>query len=281
MRVPPFHPFRDGPPLFLPRLRPIDAAKWLNPDTEAEVWLADKHALMRKERDAVFASLADTEAAQAECLALVQASVSASTLPRPFPTALERAASLVSDDIALLRRSETDGQWRLCAASLCAPTFWRLSEGLGKPLGGLHRPVPSGDPVLAGRISRIFDNLPPDQVLERFNWTVQVSNQRFTPTQVPLKHLAQQTPVADAESLLHLRVERQTIRRLPHSGAMIFTIRICVDPLIAALQTFEDLAAFAAAWRSLGADERDYKGWPAYEAHVSALLASLHKRTLH
>lgn len=283
-RVPPFLPFRDGPPLFLPRLRPIPPERWLSPDTEATLWLSEKRRLMIDRREQVFSRLHGTAAAEQECLELVEARPDdPAGLPSPSPpealSPLERAAWQVSDDLLLLRR-EADGEWRLCAASLCAPTFWQLGHGMGRSLGGLHAPVPGGDPGLSGRIGRIFDNVIAGHVLERFNWTVQAGAGRFTPSQTPLKQLAADTPPGDAASVLHLRVERQTIRKLAASGLMLFTIRICVDPLVMALCTREDIAAFAAAWRALGEPERDYKGWPAYEHLVSALLVALAGRTL-
>ena len=63
-------------------------------------------------------------------------------------------------------------------------------------------------------------------------------------------------------------MERQTITRLPGAGAVLFTIRVCLDP-VAALEP-EDRRALASAWRGLGPDGRAYKGWAALEALVEA-----------
>jgi len=263
----PWRPYRDGPPAFAPKLRPIPEAHWLHRDTEAAAWLAPKRALMRERRAEVFATAPGIEAAEAELAAHIGLR---DAVAFDWPTALEAAASTVSDDLVLLTPAP-DGRWCLRAASLCAPTFWRLAEGVGQTLNGLHGPVPGGDPGLAGRIGRVFDNLQPGTVLERFNWTVQAGGERFTPSQAPLKARAQAAvgQIA-ARQLLHLRVERQTIRKLPVSGAVVFSIRVAVDPLTDVLDTLAEVAAFRAAWAGLSEAERAYKGWPAYEHLVAA-----------
>ena len=121
----------------------------------------------------------------------------------------------------------------------------------------------------------MFDALRPGQVLERFNWTVQAGPARFTPDAAPLKALAAATPDTDALDVLHLRVERQTISKLPASGLLLFTIRIAVDPLSAALSSPERGEAFRAAWEGTDAALAAYKGWPAYDRLVRAALERL------
>jgi Haem-dependent oxidative N-demethylase, alpha subunit-like len=268
MRTPPYLPFLDGPPGIAPGLKPIAPEAWLLPDTEAAAWLAPKRDLMRTRRSEVFAAQeAEAEMAEAATAVLAVAGPAAGD----WPTPLEAAASTVSDDLCLMVR-DTEGLWRLKAASLCAPTFWRLEDKIGQPLAGLHAPVPGGDPGLAARISRIFDGLQQGRVLERFNWTVQAGSERFTPGSGPLKGLATTTPDAAALDVLHLRVERQTIQKLPETGALLFTIRIVIDPLCAALLTPRHVEAFTAAWQGVDPAMHRYKGWPAYDRLVGAAL---------
>ncbi|MEZ5997614.1 MAG: DUF3445 domain-containing protein [Hyphomonas sp.] len=271
MRRPPHLPFLDGPASLSPGLKPIPAERLIAPDTEAEAWLPEKRQIMKAHREEVFASrLPEDQLAEAEAIVTSHLPPSDET----WPTPLERAAARVSDDLCLLERG-ADELWRLEAASLCAPTFWLLSEKLGQPLGGLHGPVPGANPSLVSRISRMFDAIRPGQVLERFNWTVQAGDARFTPRSAPLKALAAETPDAAALDLLHLRVERQTISKLPVSGLLLFTIRIVVDPLSAALDTPEHIAAFRAAWETTDPALADYKGWPHYDRLVNAALRRL------
>ena len=234
MRAPPYLPFLSGPASLVPGLKPIAAENLIAPDTEADAWLPEKRQIMKDRRDEVFFSALPDEMLEEAANHVTQ------HLPpsdEDWPTPLEAASARVSDDLCLLQRGE-DGLWRLEAASLVAPTFWLLAEKAGQPLGGLHEPVPGANPGLVSRIARMFDALRPGQVLERFNWTVQAGNARFTPSAAPLKALAAATPEEAALDVLHLRVERQTISKLPETGLLLFTIRIAVDPLVAALVGF-------------------------------------------
>lgn len=266
VRRPPYLPFLSGPLSLAPGLKPIDPESWLAPDTEAHV-LEDKRALMRSQRADVFA----LDAPESR-MAPVAEQVSGSPEKCDWPTALEAAAATVSDDICVLMR-DADGLWRLRAASLCAPTFWRLSEKIGEPLSGLHNPVPGANPGMVGRIHRMFDALRPGQVLERFNWTVQPGADRFTPDQAPLKAKAAALPDDGALDALWFRVERQTISKLEATGDVIFTIRVAIDPLRAVLSEAEHAEAFRAAWDGIDPVLAEYKGWPHYQRLVRAALA--------
>ncbi len=267
VRRPPYLPFLSGPLSLAPGLKPIELESWLAPDTEAHV-LEDKRLLMRSHRPDVLAlDLPERELAPVAELVLGGRAPAAGR----WLSVLEAAAATVSDDICVLMR-DADGVWRLRAASLCAPTFWRLSEKIGEPLSGLHNPVPGANPGMVGRIHRMFDALRTDQVLERFNWTVQPGPDRFTPDQAPFKAKAAQLPEEGALDALWLRVERQTIRKM-QSGAMIFTIRVAIDPLRAALPDAAHAEAFRAAWDGIEPALAEYKGWPHYQRLVRAALA--------
>ena len=228
---PPYLPFLGGPPQFAVGLAPIAAAAWIDPDTETHV-LAEKRALVAARRGDVFRETEGSAPAQQEAADLIAAARALRA------TTFIDAGLIVSDDLCIME--ERGGAWRLTAALLCAPSFWSLAENIGGPLAHLHAPVPDrlgpeGTQGLPARIARMFTALPADQILERFNWTVQAGAERFTPSSDPLIARANAATPDAAGDLLHLRVERQTIRRLPHTGAILFTIRICIDPLRDAL----------------------------------------------
>ncbi len=270
MRTPPYLPFLNGPLSLAPGLKPIAPEAWLTPDTEAGTWLPEKRAVMRDHRSEVYGARDGSEMAALELASAVHAA--AGPGEGAWASALEGAASAVSDDLCVLIK-DAEGLWRLEAASLCAPTFWRLADKLGEPLGGLHGPVPGANPGMVGRIHRMFDAIQPGQMLERFNWTVQPGTARFTPSQAPFKEIAATLPAEGALDALWLRVERQTISKLPVSGAVVFTIRPVIDPLRAALPDAVHVEAFRAAWEGTDPVLADYKGWPHYERLVRAALA--------
>lgn len=245
-------------PQFEPDLRPIPCSDWLTPDREADVWLRDKCLILKMMRANVAGGDLNGPAAE-ETLRMIMAETG-ETPRQKMPTALEEAASIVSDDLCLLSE-EQPGDWRLIAGVLCAPTYWTLPERIGLDLGGLHAPVPGGDPALATRVARVFTGLKPDTVLERFNWTVQASEKRYTPDR----------PSARGKRIddLHLRVERQTLRKLPVTGAVVFAIRVSVDPLIPMLAEPMTREAFEDAWLGASPTVRRYKHWQDLETLVA------------
>jgi hypothetical protein len=138
------------------------------------------------------------------------------------------------------------------------------------------RPAPAGNPSAYSRIrtgtrndeliSRMFDRL--HQPVLRFNWSIQAGNALYH----PLSHegrveRAETRPSrfddADLNASAFIRVERQTLRKLPVSGDILFTIRIYLDPLgwIARHPDRAKVAAsFAAQLKTLNIEQLDYKG---------------------
>jgi dimethylamine monooxygenase subunit A len=270
-RTPPHLPFLTGPPDFTVGLRPIDPQDWLLPDWEADC-LPEKRALIAQQREAVFRC---TQGAQPLCTEAAD-SVGAH-LHIAAGGDLVAAAVAVSDDLVVMAPAP-DGGYRAVAAVLCAPTYFSAQEAIGKDLFGLHAPVPDrladGAPGLGRRIGRVFSGLQPNQVLERFNWTLQPGPARYTPSSGPLMAIADTADAADALALLHLRVERQTIRKLPQTGAVLFTIRISLDPLSAVFAVDGAKAALVSAWANAPAYVRSYKRWPRMERLMRAAVAT-------
>ncbi|WP_157893531.1 heme-dependent oxidative N-demethylase subunit alpha family protein [Aquidulcibacter paucihalophilus] len=260
-------PFEHGPPCFDVGLAPIEPHAWLMPDDQSH-WIGPKNQLMDAEPDAVFASITGSMPGQIEAAALVASACGQSIDPGEPP--LFAASRLVSDDLVLMEMR--DGAWTNTALCLCSPTFFSAHEAIGKSLFGLHRPVPGGDPGLGGRISRVFSLLRDELVLERHNWTVQWRDARYTPNGGPLRAAAAAAGLEEGREALHVRVERQTIRRLPESGAVLFTIRIRLYRLADLLGESELAQAFQQAWHEAGPEVRAYKKWESLERHVAALL---------
>lgn len=273
-------PYDGSSKLFQIGLKPLDPAEWIDVDERLEAQLAAKGAILAREPDAVFKAERGTESAQAELLALLLAH-----LPERFPGTYRRdgdsmlvgpdravalaapepplltAARLVQDDLILLRR---DAQaWRVVAGFLAFPSSWSLADKIGRPMHEVHGPVPGFG---AGSrpnelIGRMFDNLRPEQPVIRWNWSLYGDDE--------LRHTGEADPEArrfgsgERAEPVFLRVERQTLRRLPVSGDIVFTVRIHVDPL-EALERQPDgariAAAVAAQLDALTPEQLDYKG---------------------
>ncbi len=188
------------------------------------------------------------------------------------------AANLVADDLVLMRKYASG--WRLVAASLCFPSSWTLSEKFGRPLQQIHNPVPGfGEGTrTADVIQRIFDNLRPGQPVVRWNWSLQSDRTLYKPlssTQRDERAVAKPPRFAHGAASAFIRVERQTLRKLPISGDIVFTIRINLDPMLA-LEAHPDrprlAAGLAAQLSELTSAQLDYKG---FNADRDRLVADL------
>lgn len=247
-------------------LRPVSAAGWLE-GGEADP-AARKDPLFATHPAAVWAETEGSRPAQAEVLDMVAGAIGAPVDPDGRPPLLA-AARAVADDLCLMERR--DGAWRLTALSLCAGSFFTASEVIGRSLAELHAPVTGFQQRLLTRVTRIFDGLREDLVLERRNWSLVSAPDLFLPDPKPMRAVIGAIDPARAAESLCIRVERQTLRRLPRTGGVLFTIRVWVDPLSAIAADPGRLSRFADAWRTAHPDFRAYKKLELYDdlvAHV-------------
>lgn len=258
-----------GPPGFGIGLRRIDRADWLE-GGEPRPWRR-KDALQARVPHRVWGEVEGSRPGQAEAAGLVAGALGI-RLPGPGLPPLLRAARRVPDDLVLMERR--DGDWAVSALSLCAGSFFTADEALGRSLEALHGPVPGFRESLLLRVRRIFDNLPAGAVLERRNWTVTALADLHAPEAAAARALAARRRRDGAGRGFFLRCERQTLRRLPDTGGVLFTIRVHLSPLQALTAHPRALSAFARAWAEAPADFRRYKGLSAVAQGVEAFLSA-------
>lgn len=278
-------PYERGAGPFNIALRPAPLGAWTEPDAALADDVAAKIRLHRARPQSIFVEEPTSRAAQTEIWTLLTAHLLAEHPDRYAATAgggvqiraigedvalkpgeppLWAAARLVQEDLLVMARS-TEGRWRLVAGALAFPSSWSLREKFSRPLDEIHTTVPGFGPGArnATVIDRVFDRLQPDQLVERFNWSIYPDDRLDhpigldAPTDRPTKHdwRVAETPF--------LRIERQTLRKLPDSGAILFTVRIHLDPL-ARLERHPDAARLAAglaqALAALTPPQLAYKG---------------------
>ncbi len=179
---------------------------------------------------------------------------------------------LVPDDLCLMER---DGEsYRLTAACVCSPSYWRLTEKIGRTLDGIHGPVPTLNDKLGVTMLQFFDRLPDGAVFERRNWLIHTSAELYHPQSDPWPTVA----ATDATGLV-VRSERQTLRRLDPT-TVVFTIRVSCHPL-AEIVSYRDAARdLLTALESKDEAERSATGYRFFGPAVVAFLNSVSGGTM-
>lgn len=250
----PVRPWAEAHTWRLPGVAPVAPGEWLVVDDVYGAQMALRERLLADRRDAVLREAPSAAPAAAELLDAVLAEIVSKpgyrvgagavdcpdgrrvALDRTRP--LETAARLVQEDLVLMEKRPGEAEHVLTAAVLCFPASWSLEEKFLRPLTGIHVPVESYDPDVARRVQRLFDGIQPGRPLGRANALVYADPALHQP-----RREAEGRARAGAGARW-LRVERQTLTRLPATRAVVFAIHTYVMPF--ARLSSEDRAVFAA-----------------------------------
>jgi len=250
----------------------LPEAEWFEIDSRYAEETAERRRLLAAARDDVFAALATSDRARAETLVVVLKALTehhpswfdrdekqvrnhltGETWKVSAIDPLELAGRLVQEDLCIIQ----DGVFT--AAVLCFPSRWRLLEKLGKPLAAVHGSVPLYADRLAGPVDRLFRHMKTGHIVSRRNWALVDDPALFQPEGKWRLDPNPDITMDNAGQRVFLRVERQTLRRLPATGALLFGIRVHVYPLATVIDGPERAAQLAAAVRALPEDIQRYK----------------------
>jgi hypothetical protein len=277
-------------------LMALKPERWIEIDRHYVRDTAEKARLLRERPEAVFAALPEAAEASRELRdRLVDHLVA--TFPERFRLEsgilseretgarhalddelhpLDLAGRLVQEDLCLMQPGPEG--YRLTAASLCFPTRWRLAEKLGRPMAQIHTPVPFYAEKLERPVDRFFERLKPDKPVWRLNWSLTDDPALHQPTGHSRPDVNGDIDGESAGTRIFLRVERQTLLRLPDSGAICFGIRIHQNPLRDLEDEPENAARLAAAVRELPDEVLYYKSVKPFQAPLLAYLDRLAAR---
>jgi hypothetical protein len=226
----------------LPGTTPVASDAWLSVDDAHAAQMAERDRLIAERPSEVMAGVPGSEEAQAELLDTLLDALAArkdyaaegAALRRPDGrlVAIDRGAPLatlgrlVQEDLCLLDKPAGADEHVLTAAVLCFPAMWTLAEKIGRPLVAIHRPVPDYDAGLAARVQRLFDGLRPveagGRILMRMN-----ALDHPSPALFQTRREAEPREQGRGAGGF-LRIERQCLRKLPRTGAVVFSIHTTV-----------------------------------------------------
>ncbi|KAF8842564.1 hypothetical protein BDN67DRAFT_899178 [Paxillus ammoniavirescens] len=155
----------------------------------------------------------------------------------------------VPEDFLITQEDPDTGLYVLRAAVSCSAVGWNIGQKMGRPLHQIHGPVPDYKEKMAfsmdrQRTSLAFVDLVPNQVLHRFfsklpcdkpiqrgSWGLEVGEPLFVQT-AEAEWSVRQTQDPDLSlSNIYLRVDWQTLRRMPKSRAIVFNFKALFTPV--------------------------------------------------
>lgn len=282
MPLPKYTPYLNGEGGVKIGLSPISEFEWLDIDDKFEEEINLKKNLLKDSREEVLQINNQVKTEQAEVLDTVLKYLKSFHSDKykinndsvfiesskdfyrfdQFDNPIELASLLIQEDLVLM--SSKNSKFYLTAASLSAPSHWSLVEKFSKSLMDLHEGVPSYKESIGQRVDEIFDKLPSERILERFNWSIYDNPKLFQPVNSKPNVKFTETEA----SKLFMRVERQTIRKLPLSDSVLFTIRVYVDPILSLLEDKRLLESLQLALENLTDPMKKYKSIDQFEVNL-------------
>ncbi|MGZ3457443.1 MAG: heme-dependent oxidative N-demethylase family protein [Archangium sp.] len=149
----------------------------------------------------------------------------------------------------------------MVAGQLCFPSMWCLEEKLGRSMLDIHAPVPRFGAQLGAATLRLMAGLKAGRSVTRVNWAITVTDRLdLEPWSFPeWRHLFEGITASNAGERCFLRLERQTLSLMPHTGAILFTIHTYRAPLAAEVEDPARRRRLANVLRTVPPDTGTYK----------------------
>ena len=303
----PYRPFRYGPRYFVTMgLRSLPSwSDWIELDNHYPRFHADKQRRIAERGDRCCQTAPEAYDGAIELLQELMR-----YLPARYPTLFKRtdvgmdnvwsgesfniverplkedpmrmAARMVQDDLAIMFE-KPDGQYYLLAGAILLAGFWRLEDKFGMPLSEIHTSgdVPQFREKLEKGMVNFFRRIKPEDPVLRNNYFLQVDDQLAWSHSIGSED-SDEVSWGTAEknkAIEHhfFRSERQSLRRLPRSGGVVFTIRTYFHPITEIAEEDYVPGRLASAVRSWGEDVSRYKGRERYQDVLLEYLDRKHQ----
>ncbi|KAL0947361.1 hypothetical protein HGRIS_013478 [Hohenbuehelia grisea] len=136
----------------------------------------------------------------------------------------------VPEDFLLVEENEKTGLYEMRAGVACSALGWNVAEKIGRPMKEIHGAVPDYKKIEFS-VDRFFTKLACDKPIQRGSWGLEIGQPVFLQPDDPHWRLRDiQKPDLRVEEI-YLRVDWQTLRRLPRSNAIVFNYKVLFTPM--------------------------------------------------
>ncbi|BEI93113.1 uncharacterized protein CcaverHIS019_0507410 [Cutaneotrichosporon cavernicola] len=149
---------------------------------------------------------------------------------RAAEAALVGLGETIEEDLFFLQKV---GDTHQCVAfSCCFPSGFDPSEKLGLGLSAIHDPVPNYERI-GPSMERFFSKMEVGKPFRRLNWSVQTHNELYNNGS---NHIHEDEDISNLQAKVdinttNLRVEMQTLTRLPKTNALLFSFKTYLTPM--------------------------------------------------
>ncbi|KAL2868533.1 heme-dependent oxidative N-demethylase family protein [Aspergillus lucknowensis] len=144
---------------------------------------------------------------------------------------LEIIMDNVPEDFGIMLRDNKTGNYFLRAGVICSAMGWNVASKIGLQLHQIHDPIPDYKEKMQFSMDRFFTKMPVDKPIQRGSWGLEIGQPLYMPAGDPHEKLRTfQDPNLKLEDC-YLRVDWQTLRRLPLSGAVVFNFKALFTPV--------------------------------------------------
>ncbi|KAJ5609331.1 hypothetical protein N7528_009898 [Penicillium herquei] len=246
----PYRPFRWAYHQTM-SLTKLETDWWIELESTYRARIAQRKALFAKNGKAVLDALPGSELACKELMEMVLQFICA-RYPQYFTLTdkcilhnrilgievdikakppLEVLLDHVPEDFALMLRDDETGYYVLRAAVICSAIGWNVATKIGKQLHEIHSPIPDYKEKMQFSMDRYFTKMPTEKPIQRASWGLEVGQPLYMAPDDPHVALREsQDPKLTVEDC-YLRVDWQTLRRLPLSASVVFNFKAVFTPI--------------------------------------------------
>ncbi|KAL4809212.1 hypothetical protein BDV18DRAFT_76935 [Aspergillus unguis] len=177
---------------------------------------------------------------------------------------LEIAVRLTMEDLSILMKN-TEGEYYLAASASLFPVGWTVADRIGWTISQLHNPVPLWHQQVANSVSKFLCRLTPETPMERSNYFVEVKRPDENLFEILYRPttLSEDNPDPSPQDLV-IRRERQTFRRLPRTGTIVFGVKTFLTTLDELpMQELENFAREIKSWPERVGEYKGVETWGA------------------
>jgi dimethylamine monooxygenase subunit A len=184
----------------------------------------------------------------------------------------------VQEDLIMMA-PDSEGNSHCVAGQLCFASGWCLNDKVGKDFLAVHAAVPFFRDHIGNSSDLMMRRLKPGRSTGRLNWTISAANRLNLAPKTKTEWAAAREGITaqNAGYRCFLRVERQTLTRLPETNAVLFTIHSYINPVAEIAVNPAKFERFTRVIKGIPAATLEYKGMAGY---VDSLIDYLETQIL-